>query len=50
MAIWHINGGNRLEGACFIHGSKNAKLPILATPDISSNYMDLLNVQQLSDV
>ena len=30
MAIWHINGGRRLEGACFVQGSKNAVLPILA--------------------
>lgn len=50
MAIWHINGGNRLEGACFIQGSKNAALPILAASVISANETDLLNVPQLSDV
>lgn len=50
MAIWHINGGNRLEGACFVQGSKNAALPIMAASVISANETDLLNVPQLSDV
>ena len=30
MDIWHIRGGNKLEGACFVQGSKNASLPIIA--------------------
>lgn len=50
MAIWHINGGNRLEGACFVQGSKNAALPIMAASVISANETELLNVPQLSDV
>ncbi len=50
MAIWHINGGNRLDGACFVQGSKNAVLPILAASVISPNETELLNVPQLSDV
>lgn len=50
MAIWHINGGNRLEGACFVQGSKNAALPIMAASVISANETDLLNVPRLSDV
>lgn len=50
MAIWHINGGNRLNGACFVQGSKNAVLPILAASVISPCETELLNVPQLSDV
>lgn len=50
MAIWHINGGNRLDGACFVQGSKNAVLPILAASVISPSETELLNVPQLSDV
>lgn len=50
MAIWHINGGNRLEGACFVQGSKNAVLPILAASLISPAETNLLNVPQLKDV
>ena len=50
MAIWHINGGNPLGGACFVQGSKNAVLPILAASVISPCETELLNVPQLSDV
>lgn len=50
MAIWHINGGKRLEGACFVQGSKNAVLPILAASVICPMETDLLNVPCLSDV
>ena len=30
MDIWRIKGGRRLDGACFVQGSKNATLPIIA--------------------
>ncbi len=50
MAIWHINGGRRLEGACFVQGSKNAVLPILAASIVCPAETNLLNVPQLSDV
>lgn len=50
MAIWHINGGRRLEGACFVQGSKNAVLPILAASIVCPMETNLLNVPQLSDV
>lgn len=50
MAIWHINGGRRLEGACFVQGSKNAVLPILAASIVCPTETNLLNVPQLSDV
>lgn len=50
MAIWHVNGGKRLSGACFVQGSKNAVLPILAASVVCPMETDLLNVPQLSDV
>lgn len=50
MAIWHINGGNRLEGACFVQGSKNAVLPILAASIVCPTETELMNVPCLSDV
>ena len=50
MTIWHINGGNRLEGSCFIQGSKNAVLPMLAASVISGAETELMNVPVLSDV
>ena len=50
MAIWRIKGGNRLEGSCFVQGSKNAVLPILAASVISPAVTELLNVPALSDV
>ncbi len=50
MAIWRINGGNRLEGACFVQGSKNAVLPILAASIVCPTETDLMNVPRLSDV
>lgn len=50
MAIWHIKGGNRLYGPCFVQGSKNSVLPILAASVISPSVTELMNVPQLSDV
>ncbi len=50
MAIWHISGGNRLEGTCFVQGSKNAVLPMLAASVIAGTETELLNVPALSDV
>lgn len=50
MDIWHLRGGNRLEGACFVQGSKNASLPIIAASIISPARSELLNVPQLRDV
>lgn len=50
MDIWHIRGGHRLEGACFVQGSKNASLPILAASIISPVRAELMNVPQLKDV
>ena len=50
MELWHIRGGNRLEGACFVQGSQNASLPILAASIICPASTELLNVPQLRDV
>ncbi|MBO5556964.1 MAG: UDP-N-acetylglucosamine 1-carboxyvinyltransferase [Oscillospiraceae bacterium] len=50
MDIWHIRGGNRLEGACFVQGSKNASLPILAASLLCPLRSELMNVPQLRDV
>ena len=50
MGIWHVRGGNRLEGACFVQGSKNASLPILAACIVFPVRAELKNVPQLRDV
>lgn len=50
MDIWHIKGGSRLDGVCFIQGSKNASLPIIAATIISPTKSELFNVPQLKDV
>lgn len=50
MDIWHIRGGKRLEGACFVQGSKNASLPIIAASVICPARTELMNVPQLKDV
>ena len=50
MDIWHIRGGRRLEGACFVQGSKNASLPIIAASIICPTRSELFNVPQLQDV
>ena len=50
MECWHIRGGRRLEGACFVQGSKNASLPILAAALICPAETELQNVPRLRDV
>jgi len=50
MELWHIRGGQRLEGACFVQGSKNASLPILAASILCPLRCELRNVPQLRDV
>ena len=50
MDIWHIRGGRSLEGACFVQGSKNASLPIIAASVICPARTELMNVPQLKDV
>ena len=50
MDIWKIRGGRRLEGACFVQGSKNASLPIIAASLICPAETELMNVPRLRDV
>lgn len=50
MDLWHIRGGNRLEGVCFVQGSKNASLPVLAACILAPLRCELHNVPQLRDV
>ena len=50
MEIWHVRETKRLEGACFVQGSKNASLPILAACIIRPVRVELKNVPQLRDV
>ena len=50
MDIWRIKGGRRLDGACFVQGSKNAPLPIIAASLVVPAGSELLNVPQLRDV
>lgn len=50
MDIWHIRGKRALEGTCFVQGSKNATLPILAASIICPARSELMNVPQLRDV
>ena len=50
MDIWRIRGGRKLEGACFVQGSKNASLPILAASILTPAESELQNVPQLKDI
>ncbi len=50
MELWHIRGGRKLDGACFVQGSKNASLPIIAASIICPMRSELMNVPQLRDV
>lgn len=50
MSIWHINGGRKLQGACFVQGAKNAALPIMAASILCPAQTELLNVPRIADV
>ena len=50
MDIWHIRGGRKLTGVCFVQGSKNASLPILAASILGPAESELQNVPQLKDI
>ncbi len=50
MDIWHIRGKRALGGTCFVQGSKNATLPIIAASIICPARSELMNVPQLRDV
>ena len=50
MSVWHIAGGNRLEGSTTVQGAKNAVLPIMAASVLAPCETELLNVPMLRDV
>lgn len=50
MDIWNVRGGKKLDGTCYVQGSKNASLPIIAASLISPARTELLNVPRLRDV
>ena len=50
MDLWRIRGGNRLEGAWTVQGSKNAALPILAASLQCPGTVELRRVPRLRDV
>jgi len=50
MDIWHIRGGNRLEGECPVQGSKNASLPVLTAAILAPQRCEVHNVPRLRDV
>ena len=50
MELWHIRGGNQLNGTIHIQGSKNASLPILAASVLTPLRCELHHVPQLRDV
>ena len=50
MSIWHIYGGNRLNGSTRVQGAKNAVLPIMAASVLAGSETVLHNVPDLKDV
>ena len=50
MELWHTRGERQLEGSCFVQGSKNASLPIIAASILCPLRCELLHVPQLRDV
>jgi UDP-N-acetylglucosamine 1-carboxyvinyltransferase len=50
MSVWHVFGGNRLQGSVTVQGAKNAVLPIMAASVLSDCAVELLNVPVLRDV
>lgn len=49
MSCYIIEGGNRLEGAVNISGSKNASLPIIAASILNGSVTKLYNVPNIHD-
>lgn len=50
MSVWHVNGGKKLFGTCFVQGSKNAALPIMAASIMTPAETELMNVPCIADV
>ena len=45
-----VTGNNRLKGTVYIHGAKNAALPILAATILSDKTIRLNNIPWIKDV
>jgi UDP-N-acetylglucosamine 1-carboxyvinyltransferase len=50
MSIWRVNGGKKLQGACFVQGAKNAALPVMAASVLCPARTELFNVPRIADV
>lgn len=50
MSVWTVRGGNRLDGAIDVQGSKNAVLPIMAASLLCRGRTRLTNCPRLLDV
>ena len=50
MSVWTVRGGNRLDGAVDVQGSKNAVLPIMAASLLCRGRTRLANCPRLLDV
>lgn len=50
MSVWTVRGGNRLDGAIDVQGSKNAVLPIMAASLLRRGRTRLENCPRLLDV
>ena len=50
MSVWTVLGGNELDGAINVQGSKNAVLPIMAASLLSGGCTRLTNCPRLLDV
>lgn len=50
MSTIHIIGGKKLEGSIYIHGSKNAALPIMAATLLTEGVCILENCPRIADV
>ncbi len=50
MSTIHIIGGKKLEGSIYVHGSKNAALPILAATLLTEGSCVLENCPRIADV
>ena len=49
MSSYIIEGGKRLEGECYVSGSKNASLPIMAAAVLNKGISKLYNVPNIHD-
>jgi UDP-N-acetylglucosamine 1-carboxyvinyltransferase len=49
MGVYHISGGNKLNGQLKVHGAKNAILPILASVILNAGESVIHNCPKISD-